>query len=131
MTEQDWNILYSLAGINDNYYCNKMYIQYVSENFVLPYRHHSVLPLEKPVCKCCLANINEIYCQKHIKCIITIYVCVGKMRKSKVKHDGEHSKHWSLWLPAFARRKDCQEHYSVHKINRGWFQLQSSCIPFK
>jgi len=35
MTEQAWNILYSLADITDNYYyyyCNKMYMQYASEN---------------------------------------------------------------------------------------------------
>ena len=32
MTEQAWNILYSLVDITDNYYCNKMCIQYVSEN---------------------------------------------------------------------------------------------------
>jgi ERCC4-type nuclease len=32
MTEQALNILYSLAYITDNCYCNKMYTQYASEN---------------------------------------------------------------------------------------------------
>jgi hypothetical protein len=54
MTEQAWNILYSLADITDNYDCIKCIYNMRVKIHVLPYRYHIVLTLERPICKCCL-----------------------------------------------------------------------------
>jgi hypothetical protein len=54
MTEQAWNILYSLADITDNYDCKKCIYNMRVKIHVLPYRYHSMLPLERLISKCFL-----------------------------------------------------------------------------